>query len=238
MDMLCFYNYESIHDETLKRITLSIVDSCKTVTGNMFKIAALLARVEKDDLLINEDFASVIEYAKKCFGFEKTTTYNLLKIGHDFIKETEDGNVETVLTYLNDDYNVSQVIKMLPLGIDKAKELTHDGVITSDMSCRQIERIVKQNLKRMQPEDDPEEVDEEIEDDPKDKDQSEPERIERCELCEYYRRLKHNFIVGKGFEESHACVVFLNIEKCPEDDQWVQEVDPRDMCEYFTERSY
>ena len=171
MDMLCFYNYESINDETLKRITLSIVDSCKTVTGNMFKIAALLARVEKDDLLMNEDFVNVIEYAKKCFGFEKTTAYNLLKIGHDFIKETEDGNVETVLTYLNNDYNVSQIIKMLPLGIDKAKELTHDGVITSDMSCRQIERIVKQNLKRMQPEDDPEEVDEEIEDDPEEVDE-------------------------------------------------------------------
>lgn len=199
MDMLCFYNYESIQDETLKRITRSIVDSCKTVTGNMFKIATLLAKVEKDDLLINEDFASVIEYAKKCFGFEKTTAYNLLKIGHDFIKETEDGNVETVLTYLNNDYNVSQVIKMLPLGIDKAKELTHDGVITSDMSCRQIGRIVKQNLKRMQSE----EVDEEIEDDPEEPEDQGPlteeDYIElRDRFGEWVEFVVRDMISGKG----------------------------------------
>lgn len=187
MDMLCCYNYESIHSETLKRITLGIVNSCKTVTGNMFKIAALLARVEKDDLLINEDFVNVIEYAKRCFGFEKTTAYNLLKIGHDFIKETEDGNVETVLTYLNNDYNVSQIIKMLPLGIDKAKELTRDGVITSDLSCRQIERIVKQNLKRMQPEEDPEEVDEEIEDEPEEATDQTDEVDEKCLNCIWYK---------------------------------------------------
>ena len=34
---------------------------------------------------------------------------------------------------------------MLPLGIEKAKELCADGVIDETMSCRTIEKIVKEN---------------------------------------------------------------------------------------------
>lgn len=33
---------------------------------------------------------------------------------------------------------------------------------------------------------------------------------ERCENCKYLRKLKHNFRVGSGFEESFCCIVFAN----------------------------
>ena len=32
----------------------------------------------------------------------------------------------------------------------------------------------------------------------------------RCENCKYLRKLKHNFQVGSGFEESFCCVIFAN----------------------------
>ena len=162
---MLLYDYEAITNPELKRITNIIRNSCKTITGYTYKIAALITKVENDDLYASEGFADICDYTKSCFGFEKTTTYNLLKIGRFFIEETENGDIKTVLTRIEDkDYTVSQVIKMLPLGIDRAKELTSDGVITSDMSCRQIERIVKQNLKRLEPvvddeDDDPKELD-------------------------------------------------------------------------------
>ena len=58
---------------------------------------------------------------------------------------------------------------------------------------------------------------------------------ERCELCKHFKRLKHNFKRGKGFENSYCCDVLFNL---PEDDTeaWVQEVPPRGMCELFTRR--
>ena len=52
---------------------------------------------------------------------------------------------------------------------------------------------------------------------------------ERCELCKFYRRLKHNFERGKGFEESHCCVIF-------EQENEVLEVAPTSMCEMFTRK--
>lgn len=162
---MVLYNFEAITNPELKRITNIIHNSCRTMTDCAYEIAALITKVENDDLYAGDGFNDICDYSKRCFGFEKTTTYNLLKIGRFFIEETENGDIKTVLTHIKDkDYTVSQVIKMLPLGIDRAKELTNDGVITSDMSCRQIEKVVKQNLKRLEPvvddeDDDPEEFD-------------------------------------------------------------------------------
>ena len=57
------------------------------------------------------------------------------------------------------------------------------------------------------------------------------ERCEdRCELCKYYRGLHHNFVKGKGFEESHCCILFST-----EKDAFVLEVEPQGICEMFTE---
>lgn len=53
---------------------------------------------------------------------------------------------------------------------------------------------------------------------------------ERCELCNNFARLKHNFGNGKGFQESHCCIAFV------EDHVEVQEVSPNDMCEMFDRR--
>ena len=162
---MVLYNFEAITNPELKRITNIIHNSCRTITDCAYEIAVLITKVENDDLYASDGFDDICDYAKRCFGFEKTTTYNLLQIGRFFIEETENGDVKTVLTHIEDkDFTVSQVVKMLPLGIDRAKELTNDGVITSDMSCRQIEKVVKQNLKRLEPEidnedDDPEELD-------------------------------------------------------------------------------
>lgn len=162
---MVLYNFETITNPELKRITNIIHNSCRTMTDCAYEIAALITKVENDDLYAGDGFDDICDYSKRCFGFEKTTTYNLLKIGRFFIEETENGDIKTVLTHIDDkDFTVSQVIKMLPLGIDRAKELTNDGVITSDMSCRQIEKVVKQNLKRLEPkidneDDDPEELD-------------------------------------------------------------------------------
>lgn len=161
---MVLYNFETITNPELKRITNIIHNSCRTITDCAYEIAVLITKVENDDLYVNDGFDDICDYAKRCFGFEKTTTYNFLKIGRFFIEETKNGDIKTVLTHIDDrDFTVSQVVKMLPLGIDRAKELTNDGVITSDMSCRQIEKVVKQNLKRLEPvvddEDDSEEFD-------------------------------------------------------------------------------
>ena len=147
MDLVLNQNV-TINDPKLKEVTTAIRKAGANVIGNTFKIAALIAKVENEELYAADGFADVFDYVKQCFGLEKSSAYNLIKVGNEFITEVEKGNIktfETLLTHKNRDYSISQVFKMLPLGIDKAKELTKDGVIDVDMSCRQIEKIVKEN---------------------------------------------------------------------------------------------
>lgn len=166
MDLVLNQNV-TINDPKLKEVTTAIRKAGANVIGNTFKIAALIAKVENEELYAADGFADVFDYVKQCFGLEKSSAYNLIKVGNEFITEVEKGNIktfETLLTHKNRDYSISQVFKMLPLGIDKAKELTKDGVIDVDMSCRQIEKIVKENTEgtaaRGKKKNEPEPVDE------------------------------------------------------------------------------
>jgi hypothetical protein len=59
---------------------------------------------------------------------------------------------------------------------------------------------------------------------------------ERCENCEHFHRLKHNFEAGTGFEESNCCDILLHLPDSTDDIKpWVQEVSRLGMCEMFTE---
>lgn len=74
---------------------------------------------------------------------------------------------------------------------------------------------------------------------------------ECCENCKFYARLKiskryvkglsshgcvYGWTVGKSnlgkFDETHCCLMFVKTENEP----YVLEVEPTDMCEMFTER--
>ena len=147
MDIVINQNVE-INNPELKKVTNEIRKSSANVIANTFKIASLIAKVDNEELFVDDGFENVFAYTKACFGLEKTSTYNLIKVGNDFIEAVKSGNTTTfatLLTHGDKDYSISQVFKMLPLGIDKAKELTADGVINETMSCRQIEKIVKEN---------------------------------------------------------------------------------------------
>ena len=139
-------NNVAIKNPELKKITTEIKKASANVIGNTFKISALIAHVDENELYLEDGFNDTFEYVKKCFGLEKASAYNLIRVGREFITEMENGKgYETLLTHTNKDYSISQIFKMLPLGIDKARELTADGVIDETMSCRQIEKIVKDN---------------------------------------------------------------------------------------------
>lgn len=147
MDLVLNQNV-TINNADLKKITTDIRKAGANVIGNTYKIASLIAKVDTDELYLEDGFIDVFDYCKQCFGLEKASCYNLIKVGKEFIECVESGNTtkfQTMLTHGSKDYSISQVFKMLPLGIDKAKELTADGVIDETMSCRAIEKIVKEN---------------------------------------------------------------------------------------------
>lgn len=177
MDLVLNQNV-TINDPKLKEVTTAIRKAGANVIGNTFKIAALIAKVDTDELYAADGFTDTFDYVKQCFGLEKASAYNLIKVGKEFISEDESGKkYETLLTHKDRDFSISQVVKMLPLGLEKAQELTADGVIDVDMSCRAIEKIVKENTEgtaargKKKTEPDPEPVDTTAEDVTEDEDE-------------------------------------------------------------------
>lgn len=60
---------------------------------------------------------------------------------------------------------------------------------------------------------------------------------EKCENCEHCYRLKHNFKVGVGYEDSYCCVVLFRIIEEPDKidiPPFVVEVTLDSKCEMFS----
>lgn len=130
----------SLVDKDLKDYTTKIKKCGDNIRKNYIKIAHLLFEVESKECYLEDGFESTIDYASQVLGIQKTTAYNMLKIGKEYVAENGE---RTILTNSGVDYSVSQIQALLPLGVEKVKEINDEGVITPDMSVRQIKGIVK-----------------------------------------------------------------------------------------------
>ena len=75
--------------------------------------------------------------------------YSLLKIGEEYTAPTLESNLPHEA---NNDFSVTQIEKVLPLkDRDKVVELVEAETITPEMSCKEIEKIVKSLIKKDEP---------------------------------------------------------------------------------------
>lgn len=143
-------------DKDLKDYTTKIKKCGDNIRKNYIKIAHLLAEVDTKECYLEDGFESSIDYANQVLGIQKTTAYNMLKIGKEYIAENGE---RTILTNAGADYSVSQIQALLPLGVDKVKEINEEGAITPEMSVRQIKNLVKGLTESPEPEEDENTVD-------------------------------------------------------------------------------
>ena len=132
-------NTFELTNKELKDYTKKLRKCGDNIRTNYIKIAYLLKEVEDTECYLDDGFESAIDYASKVLNIQKTTSYNLIKIANDFINEE---GTRTKLTESGDDYGVSQVQALLPLGFEKAKELHDNGDIDPSMSVRMLKAIV------------------------------------------------------------------------------------------------
>lgn len=154
------------HDAQLRDATERINRYAGEILRNGFAIGATMAMVESTKCYENDGFKSTVEWAMKSFNLKKSAVYNYLKIGKDFTREIVSNKGKTtgycsnllkipgtdveVLSYNTEpapapekDFTPSQIERLLPVGRDTALEMVREGVITPEMSCKDIQRIVK-----------------------------------------------------------------------------------------------
>lgn len=142
---------KELTNKDLKNYTKKIKSCGDNIRKNYIKISHLLTEVESTECYLEDGFSDVQEYASTVLGIQKTTTYNLLKIGRNLIAENGE---RTILTEKGTDYSVSQLQVLLPLGTDRIVEINEEGVINPEMSVRQLKNLVRNLDKEEAPEDD------------------------------------------------------------------------------------
>ena len=184
MELMETRNYElNFDNKELAKASKLIVKLSEGIIKNQLEIAHVIATVDETKCYEEDGFKNVHEWTNRAFGFKKTASYSLLKIGREYVK-TCMNNKNKVIGYSSNlvedpdnDFNTSQIEKMLPLGHEKAKEFVDSELITPDMTCKEIEKVVKAYRDELKKTDEPEDVQDEpedVQDEPEDV-QDEPE---------------------------------------------------------------
>ena len=133
----------------LQNATMLIMSISNKIRNNWFEIGAVIADVDRQEMYKEDGFKDVHEWTAKAFNIRKTMSYDLLKIGREYTREivSKTGRITGYECNLvepgAENFNPTQVIRMLPAGHDTAKKLVDDGIITPDMPAQKITKIVK-----------------------------------------------------------------------------------------------
>lgn len=107
----------------------ALVNEVQTkANANHISICKHLARVADEKLFQDDGFKSATDYAMKVFGWKQANAYAMVQVGSRLnAGELPDG-----------DFSVSQYREMLPLSKNAAEEAIEKGIISSDMSAKEI----------------------------------------------------------------------------------------------------
>lgn len=139
----------SFTNKELQNASMAIFKIAENIRTRWFEIAAIVAMVDSKELYKDDGFASVHEWVSKTFAFAKTTSYELLKIGKEYVREVYNKSGKVIGYECNlvpegaDNFSSTQVRKLLPAGHELAAELVADGEITPDMTTAKIAKVVK-----------------------------------------------------------------------------------------------
>ena len=132
----------------LNKATRKIFGAATEIKSRYFEIAATIAAVAAAKSYEADGFADVHAWTNAAFGIKKTTSYDMVRIGRDYIRQQlANGRVKGYETNLVPDgapnFTSGQIVPLLPLGREKAGELVDGGEVTPDMSIREIKKVVK-----------------------------------------------------------------------------------------------
>lgn len=138
-------------DKNLQNATMRIFQLNETIRKNYFAIAAVVAMVSESECYKADGFNDVHAWVTRTFGYKKSMSYDLLKIGREYTRELLNkagkpmGYECNLLPADSDDnFRTTQVMKMLPLGHTLAEQLVEEGKIKPDMTVRAISEVVKE----------------------------------------------------------------------------------------------
>lgn len=136
-------------NKNLCKATAKINKLGTQIQRNMFEVAAIVARVNNTKDYEEDGFKNVHEWTAQAFGIKKTVSYNLVRIGSEYVEAitNESGKILSYGSNLyhagEDDFSIAQVQVMLPAGRAAVAQLAEEEKITPEMTVKQIKEVVK-----------------------------------------------------------------------------------------------
>lgn len=143
-----FYDTNHINNAKLKKHTQAIIELQNANTRNNFAIAVHLKVIRDEELFTDDGFVDVFDYAKKTLDFSKVYVYKNIVNAEKFIEVKKIGRNTTYTSNLphnGKDFTSGQLIELQCLEYDTVKKLVEDGIISSDMTTKEIRNIVKEH---------------------------------------------------------------------------------------------
>lgn len=155
-------------NKKLQNATMQIMQIAGKIRNNWFEVGAIIATVDEQELYKDDGFNTVHEWTARAFNIKKSMSYDLLKIGKEYTREILSEKGRTLGYECNlevpdssENFALTQVIRMLPAGHEKAQELVTAKVITPDMTSTAIGKVIKGLTAKDEPTEEPEETDNE-----------------------------------------------------------------------------
>ena len=145
-------NSVAFSNKDLQNATMTIFKIAENIRTRWYEIAAIVAMVDAKECYKDDGFSDVHEWVNKTFAFGKSSSYDLLRIGNESVREVTNkagkvvGHECNLVPEGSPNFSRTQVRRMLPAGHDLAAQLVNDGEITPDMNTTKIAKVIKAHL--------------------------------------------------------------------------------------------
>ena len=113
----------SFSDKVLQNATMHIFKIGESLRRNWLEVAAVIAGVDAAECYKADGFTDVHDWVYRTFGIKKSTSYDLLRIGNEYVREVKSVTGKTTGYECNllpegvtDNFNTTQIRRMLPAG--------------------------------------------------------------------------------------------------------------------------
>lgn len=145
---------KKFENQSLAKATEEIIRLQKNVNQSLISVAGISGEVEKSKSYEDDGFKNAQEWLMSTFNYKKSTAYTMIKIGKEYVELEMDGCVPVYKTIFanketDEDFTLTQLEKLLPLGKEKIETYLLTGAIKYSMTVKEIKEIVA-NIKALE----------------------------------------------------------------------------------------
>ena len=138
---------KKFENQSLAKATEEIIRLQKNVNQSLISVAGISGEVEKSESYKDDGFKNAQEWLMSTFNYKKSTAYTMVKIGKEYVELEVDGCVPVYKTIFanketDEDFTLTQLEKLLPLGKEKIETYLLTGAIKYSMTVKEIKETV------------------------------------------------------------------------------------------------